>query len=80
MLHCVGGTAYSWVGETQDRPQTAGPNLVERKPPVGEIYSSPAITQRLLDDNNFDLEAWLIDELAEAFGEGEGTLLSMETV
>jgi HK97 family phage major capsid protein len=72
MLHSVGGTAYAWVGERQERPQTDGPNLMELKPPVGEIYASPAITQRLLDDNNFDLESWLVDELAEAFGDGEG--------
>jgi HK97 family phage major capsid protein len=72
MLHSVGGTAYAWVGERQERAQTDGPNLMELKPPVGEIYVSPAITQRLLDDNNFDLESWLVDELAEAFGDGEG--------
>jgi HK97 family phage major capsid protein len=72
MLHSVGGTGYSWVGEKQDRPETAGARFLKRTPPVGEIYASPAITQNLLDDNNFNLESWLIDELAEAFGEGEG--------
>jgi HK97 family phage major capsid protein len=72
MLHSVGGTAYSWVGETQNRPETTNPNFMELKPAMGEIYASPAITQRLLDDNNFDLENWLINELTEAFGEGEG--------
>jgi HK97 family phage major capsid protein len=72
MLHSVGGTGYSWVGEKSDRPQTDGPSFIELKPAMGEIYASPAVTQRLLDDNSFDLENWLIDELAEAFGEGEG--------
>lgn len=72
MLHSVGGTGYSWVGEKQDRPETANPRFEKRTPPIGEIYASPAITQNLLDDNNFDLEAWLIDELSDAFGEGEG--------
>ncbi|SFU77749.1 phage major capsid protein [Nitrosospira multiformis] len=72
MLHSVGGTGYSWVGERQDRPQTDAARFMELKPAMGEIYASPAVTQRLLDDNSFDLENWLIDELAEAFGEGEG--------
>jgi HK97 family phage major capsid protein len=72
MLHSVGGTAYSWVGEKTDRPQTDGARFMELKPAMGEIYASPAVTQRLLDDNSFDLENWLIDELTEAFGEGEG--------
>lgn len=72
MLHSVGGTGYSWVGEKQERPQTNGASFIELKPAMGEIYASPAVTQRLLDDNSFDLENWLIDELAEAFGEGEG--------
>ncbi|SET67854.1 phage major capsid protein, HK97 family [Nitrosospira multiformis] len=72
MLHSVGGTTYSWVGETQSRPKTEGPKFIELKPAMGEVYASPAVTQRLLDDNNFDLENWLINELAEAFGEGEG--------
>lgn len=72
MLHSVGGTGYSWVGEKSDRPQTDGARFMELKPAMGEIYASPAVTQRLLDDNSFDLESWLTDELSEAFGEGEG--------
>jgi HK97 family phage major capsid protein len=72
MLHSVGGTGYSWVGEKSERPETTGPRFEKRTPPLGEIYASPAITQNLLDDNNFNLESWLMDELAEAFGEGEG--------
>lgn len=72
MLHSVGGTGYAWVGERESRPQTNTPQFREIKPPMGEIYSLPGVTQRLLDDNGFDLENWLIDELSEAFGEGEG--------
>jgi HK97 family phage major capsid protein len=72
MLHSTGGTGYAWVGERQGRPETNSPQFREIKPPMGEIYSLPGVTQRLLDDNGFDLENWLIDELSEAFGEGEG--------
>ncbi len=72
MIHSVGGTGYSWVGELASRPQTDSPTLQEIKPPIGEIYASPGVSQRLLDDNTFDLEGWLIEELAEAFDAGEG--------
>ncbi|SFN32453.1 phage major capsid protein, HK97 family [Nitrosospira briensis] len=72
MLHSVGGTAYSWVGEKSARPETGNPTFVKLIPPMGEIYASPAITQNLLDDNNFGLEEWLVEEVVEAFGEGEG--------
>lgn len=72
MLHSVGGTGYSWVGERSSRPETNSPSFREIKPEMGEIYSMPGVTQRLLDDSGFDLESWLIDELSEAFGEGEG--------
>ncbi|WP_347275777.1 phage major capsid protein [Candidatus Kuenenia sp.] len=72
MLHSVGGTGYAWVGETQSRPETDTPRFQEIRPEMGEIYALPGVTQRLLDDNGFDLENWLIDELSEAFSEGEG--------
>jgi HK97 family phage major capsid protein len=72
MLHSAGGTGYAWVGETEERPKTATPRLMEIKPPIGEIYAMPPVTQRLLDDAGFDLEGWLIDELTEVFGAGEG--------
>lgn len=72
MVHSTGGTGYAWVGETESRPQTATPKFQEIKPPMGEIYSMPPITQRLLDDAGFDLENWLIEELTESFDAGEG--------
>lgn len=65
------GTGYSWVGETQARPETTAPGFKMLTIPTNEIYAMPAITQQLLDDNAFNLEAWLVDELGEAFGDGE---------
>lgn len=72
MLHSVGGTGYSWVGEEASRPQTGTPRFNEIKPVIGEIYAMPPITQKLLDDSGFDLETWLMDELSEVFAAGEG--------
>lgn len=72
MLHSVGGTASAWVGETDSRPQTATPRFNAIKPEIGEIYTMPPITQRLLEDASFDLEGWLVNELGEAFSVAEG--------
>jgi HK97 family phage major capsid protein len=65
------GTAYSWVGETSARPETTAPGFKMLTIPTNEIYAMPSITQQLLDDNAFDLGAWLTEELGEAFGDGE---------
>lgn len=73
MVHSIGGTASSWVGEIDPIGDTDAPQFQLIKPVIGTIYAQPAITQNLLEDNAFDLENWLLAELAEAFGEGEGT-------
>lgn len=72
MVHSVGGTGSAWVGETANRPETATPQLRLITPAFGELYANPMITQRLLDDNAFGLEEWLLEELTEAFAAGEG--------
>ncbi len=73
MVHSIGGTAYDWVGEIAPIGDTDAPQFQLIKPTIGILYAQPAITQTLLEDASFDLENWLLEELAEAFGEGEGT-------
>lgn len=73
----VGGTGSGWVGETEGRPQTDTSKLRERKYPVMELYANPAITQTLLDDAEFDPEAWLADEVQIEFAEQEGNAFVM---
>lgn len=71
-LHSVGGTGYTWVGETTARPETDTPTLKKLNIPTKEVYALPGVTQNLLDDNAFNLESWLVEELSEAFGDAEG--------
>ena len=66
------GTGATWVGETASRPATATPGFASIDIPARTVYANPAITQNLLDDNAFDLENWLIQELTDAFGDAEG--------
>lgn len=70
--HSTLGTGYTWVGETTTRPETTAPSFKMTTIPTCEVYAAPQITQNLLDDNAFDLGNWLVDELTDAFGDGEG--------
>ena len=65
------GTGSGWVGEADKRPATNGPKLAQIKPFMGEIYSSPEATQKLLDDAFFNVESWLLSENRDEFAEQE---------
>ena len=56
-----------WVGETAARPETGTPGLTTLQFDLGEIYASPAVTQRMLDDAGFNLEQWLTSEVDSEF-------------
>lgn len=61
-----------WVGETAARPATTTPTLSSLTFASGEIYANAAVTQRLLDDSELDLEMWLATELGDEFTKLEG--------
>lgn len=67
-----GGAAGGWVGETDDRDETATPSLDLFAPAWQELYALPKVTQKLLDLAAFDVERWLIDELTTTEIELEG--------
>ncbi|WP_338928377.1 phage major capsid protein [Roseomonas mucosa] len=71
-LVSLGGAGSGWVGETDARPATAGPQWTEVAAVMGEIYANPQVSQRLLDDSRVDLEAELAKEIAYEFGQKEG--------
>lgn len=60
------GTA-GWVGETSPRPETGTPQIGKWEIPVHEMYAFPKVTQKLLDDSIWDIEAWLADKVADKF-------------
>jgi HK97 family phage major capsid protein len=61
------GTQAGWVGERESRPETSTPELALNKYALMELYAMPAATQRLLDNVDIDVEAWLYSEIVEAF-------------
>jgi len=60
--------ANAWVGETAARPATNTGGFVDIKPPMGELYANPQITQQLLDDAGFDIENYVVTRVGEEFG------------
>lgn len=71
-LVSTGGTASGWVSEVAARPETNTAKFSEIAPPMGELYANPSATQAMLDDADFDLEAWLAGEIATEFARAEG--------
>jgi HK97 family phage major capsid protein len=65
------GFATGWAGETDARPETATPTLVELEYPVMELYAMPAATTTLLDDAAVDIDKWIAGEVEMAFAEQE---------
>lgn len=61
-----------WVGETAARPATTSPTFSTVEFAAGEIYANVAITQRLLDDSELNLESWLATEVGDEFTKQEG--------
>ncbi len=71
-LYNLRGTASGWVGETAARPETAAPTFGTMTINTGEMYANPSATQQMLDDAEFDIEAWLANEVQTEFAYQEG--------
>jgi len=69
----ISGAGTGWVGETAARPETTSPTLAELAFPTMELYAMPAATASLLDDSAVDIDAWIADEVRDAFAQQEGT-------
>lgn len=60
-----------WVGETDARPETNTPQIGKWRIPAFELYARPHATQKLLDDNSINMEAWLAAKVADKFARDE---------
>jgi HK97 family phage major capsid protein len=63
--------ASGWVGETDARGETGTPQLGKWRIPVHELFAKPKATQKLLDDNEINMEAWLASKVSEKFARDE---------
>jgi HK97 family phage major capsid protein len=58
-----------WVGETGTRSDSTTPQVpAPWRIPVHEAYSMPKATQKLLEDANIDVAAWLAKKNGDKFG------------
>ena len=57
-------TTGGWVGETDERPETASPDVGLQSIYMREQYAMPIVTQKLLDDASFNVELWLTLKIA----------------
>lgn len=77
----IRGTGSGWVGETDARNETDSPQMDKVEPTTGTLYAYPKATEEILNDSQFDIAAWLlqniVDEMAlqenTAFTSGNGT-------
>jgi HK97 family phage major capsid protein len=67
------GAATGWVGESDDRDETALPNLEQLEFPAMELYAMPAASATLLDDSAVNIDEWIAQEVELAFATQEGT-------
>lgn len=66
------GMTSGWVGEAAPRPETGTPTFGSMTYATGELYANPAATQKMLDDPEVDLEAWIASEVETEFSYQEG--------
>src|SRR6266540_4259821 len=68
----LGGTQSGWVGERESRPETDPSRIAMVSLPAHEIYAMPGASQKLIDDNGFDLGNFIVGEIAREFEAQEG--------
>lgn len=55
-----------WSSEAEDTSvETDAPEIQKIQIPVHEIYAKPAVSQKLLDDAQINVEEWLVSKVAE---------------
>ena len=67
-LVSVNDANSGWSTETGTRSATNTPALRGRAPTWGELYALPTATNWSLEDLFFNVESWLTENVAEAFG------------
>ena len=64
---------FGWVSELASRPATTTPAVGAWRIPVHEMYAMPEASQKILDDAEVDMEAWLAEKIADKFVRSENS-------
>lgn len=62
-----------WEGEVISGGETTTPQIGKYSIPVRELRARPRATQQMLEDADFNVEAWLIDKVSQRFARKENT-------
>jgi len=65
------GATAGWVGEDDERTETATPQLVGITPPGGTVYALPSASEELVDDAIVNLEGFIEENVVDAIAEQE---------
>lgn len=66
------GLSGGWIGETEDSAESTEPQYAMIEIFPHRVYAEPWVTNDMLEDSVYDLEADLSDEAGITFGETEG--------
>lgn len=69
----VSGAGYAWGSEGGTVSETDTPTLAQVKIDVEKLTAYPFITEEMIADADFNIEAWLAEEVGYAFDEGKNT-------
>ena len=64
-------TGAGWANETSSTAETSTATIERISIPLFELNALPKVSQRLLDDSAFDVEAWLAQRIADKFARAE---------
>ncbi len=73
MLLDRGDFGYEWAGEKQSRSETTNTSIARITIPTHELSAMPKVTQRMIDDSNFDIAAFITDRVSDRFSRAENT-------
>lgn len=62
---------FEWAGEKSSRGETGTPTVNRISIPLHELSAMPKVSQRMLDDAGFAIDAWLIAYVGDRFARAE---------
>jgi HK97 family phage major capsid protein len=68
-----GDAGFTWAGETEARSESDTPTINRISIPLHELSAMPKLSQRIIDNADFNLEGFLTERIADRFGRAEAT-------
>jgi HK97 family phage major capsid protein len=62
-----------WAGEGDSVSDTSTPQIGKLEIPAKKLYAYPKVTNEMLADSEYDVEAWLVGKLSDKFARLENT-------